>query len=361
MSANTLGHIIRFSSFGESHGSAIGGILEGLPVGLELDYAFIQTQLARRRPEKASGGTPRKEEDAITWLSGIKHHKTTGAPLAFLVENRRQQPADYQALKNLYRPSHSDYTHEKRFGMADLPGGGRSSARETVSRVVAGAIVHGILKKHNISISAAVTQLGPVKADVSPGDIHQETAQNNIYGFADPEKTTEIARVLKALRAEKDSTGGVITTIIRNVPPGLGAPIYHKLHADLGAAMLSINSVKGFDLGAGFDAPQMKGSEHNDPFRKSADGTIRHGENRSGGIQGGISNGEDIYFRVAFKPVSSIGKPQYMLTRQGQIEEHTIKGRHDTCVVPRAIPIVEAMTALVMADHLAWKKSLEII
>lgn len=361
MSANTLGHIIRFSSFGESHGTAMGGMLDGLPAGLAIDYHFIDSQLARRRPNKRSGGTARQEEDAITWISGIENNKTTGAPLVFLVENRQQRATDYHALKNLYRPSHSDYTHEKRFKTPPPAGGGRSSARETVARVVAGAIVNSLLVKHHINIAAAVTQLGPVKANVSHKDIHQQTAQSNIYGFANPQKTKEVAQILDTLKDEKDSTGGIITAVVRNVPAGLGAPVYHKLHADLGAAMLSINSVKGFDLGKGFDAPQMKGSEHNDPFWKEKNQTIRHGKNHSGGIQGGISNGEEIYFRVAFKPVSSIGKPQNMLTRQGAIEQHSIQGRHDTCVVTRAIPVVEAMTALVIADHLAWKKSLETI
>ncbi|MFW6020358.1 MAG: chorismate synthase [Bacteroidales bacterium] len=356
MASNSLGNILKFSSFGESHGSAIGGVLDGFPAGIEIDQNFVQQQIERRKPHSKKGGTERKEDDEVVWLSGLEDNKTTGAPIAFLIKNKNQRQADYDSLKNVYRPSHADYTWQKKYGVRDFKGGGRASARETVVRVVAGALALLMLKKYNIELVAGVSQIGTIIAnkdiiDVSPDDIKQHD-----YGFIDDSRAEDIDRLISNLKATGDTTGGIVKCVIRNVPAGLGEPVYHKLQADLAFAMMSINSVKGFEYGEGFNAASMLGSEHNDEF-EIRNNEIRTKTNHSGGIQGGISNGEAIYFSVAFKPLSSIRKSQQTVNPDMEPEKIAISGRHDVCVVPRALPIVESMAALVIADFLLWAKA----
>lgn len=359
MAANIFGNILQFTSFGESHGPAIGGVLDGLPPGLIIDYEFIKDQLKRRKPVFKQGGTSRREDDEIIWLSGIVEGKTTGAPLVFMMENKNYQSKDYDELKNVYRPSHADYTYEKKYGIRDYRGGGRSSARETATRVVAGSIAQSVLKTYGIEILSAVTQIGEVKASKSLAGITKDKVHHLKYGFLDDNQIDRIDLLIEGLRQDNDTTGGVISCVIRNVPVGIGEPVYHKLHAELASAMMSINAVKGFEYGEGFKSAEKKGSEHNDSFILK-DERVHTKTNFSGGIQGGISNGEDILFRVAFKPVSSIGKKQKTIDSKGQSREIEIVGRHDVCVVPRALPVVESMAALVIADHLLWANASKI-
>lgn len=356
MASNSFGNILTFSSFGESHGTAIGGVLDGFPAGIEIDYRFVEQQLKRRKPVSKQGGTERKEDDEVVWLSGLEDNKTTGAPIAFLIKNKNQRQSDYDTLKNVYRPSHADYTWQKKYGIRDHKGGGRASARETAVRVVAGALARLLLQKHNIELLAGVSQIGNVKANKTINEFTVNDLQKSSYGFLEPNRDNELDQLINRLRNEGDTAGGVVSCIIRNAPVGLGEPVYHKLQAGLASAMMSINAVKGFEYGEGFNAASMFGSEHNDKFEINSH-EIRAKTNHSGGIQGGISNGEDIYFSVAFKPVSSIRKSQQTVNSDKEPQKITISGRHDVCVVPRAIPIVESMAALVIADFLLWSKT----
>jgi chorismate synthase len=359
MAGNTFGILFRLTSFGESHGAAIGGVIDGCPPGVALDMDFIQSELDRRRPGQSKIVSQRKEGDKVEVLSGVFEGTTTGAPIGFIIRNEDQKPKDYDHIKDVFRPSHADYTYQAKYGNRDHRGGGRSSARETAARVVAGAIAKIILKKQGISITAYVSQVGKISLGKSYQKLDLSKAESNIVRCPDGEKAGKMIGVIEAARKEGDTVGGAVSCVVKGVPAGLGEPVFDKLHADLGKAMLSINAVKGFEYGSGFEGIKMKGSEHNDLFFKNGK-KIATRTNRSGGIQGGISNGEDIYFRVAFKPVATIMQKQITVNAAGEEVEMKGKGRHDPCVVPRAVPIVEAMAALVLADHLLRSKTLGI-
>jgi chorismate synthase len=356
MAGNTFGHLYKLTSFGESHGEAIGGIIDGCPAGLEIDIAFIQSELDRRRPGQSDVSTPRKEADKIEFLSGIFEGKTMGTPIGFIVKNTNQQSKDYSDLKDVYRPSHADFVYEKKYGMRDHRGGGRSSARETISRVVAGAIAKLYLKQLGIEITAFVKQIGGIKLDQPYTTYNLTEAEKNIVRCPDKKTAEHMIAYIEQLKTEGDTCGGIIQCVINNTPVGLGEPVFDKLHAELGKAMLSINAVKGFEIGSGFDSVDKRGSELNDAFSQK-DGKIFTLTNNSGGIQGGISNGMPIYFNIAFKPVASIKKQQSTITTDGNATNLNIEGRHDPCVVPRAVPIVESMAALVMMDHVLLSKT----
>src|SRR5690554_3755651 len=346
MAGNSYGQVFTLTTFGESHGEAIGGIIDGAPSNFILDLEAVQLELDRRRPGQSEIVTQRKEADSVRFLSGIFEGKTTGAPIGFFIENENHKSKDYSHIKDVYRPSHADYTYDKKYGHRDYRGGGRSSARETASRVVAGAIAKQFLLHYGIKVDAFVSQVGNIKLE---GDItHIELpTKENIVRCPDTEVANRMIDYIKSIRKEGDTIGGVVFTRITGVPVGLGAPVFDRLHADLGKAMLSINAVKGFEYGSGFSGVEMKGSEHNDVFQP--DGTTL--TNHSGGIQGGISNGAPIYFRVAFKAVATIMQDQSSVN--SEMEKVTVegKGRHDPCVVPRAVPIVEAMAAITLLDH----------
>ncbi|APY00243.1 chorismate synthase [Lacinutrix venerupis] len=350
MAGNSFGKLFNLTTFGESHGVAIGGVIDGCPPNITLDLEAIQNEMNRRKPGQSSIVTQRKEPDEVKFLSGIFEGKTTGTPIGFIIENANQKSKDYSHIKDSYRPSHADYVYDKKYGHRDYRGGGRSSARETASRVVAGAIAKQVLK--DIKINAFTSSVGDIFIDKPYQDLDFSKIESNAIRCPD-ESTAEkmIARV-KEIRKQGDTIGGTITCVIKNVPVGLGEPVFDKLHADLGKAMLSINAVKGFEYGSGFCGAKMKGSEHNDLYNQ--DGTTK--TNLSGGIQGGISNGMDIYFRVAFKPVATIMQNQDTIDKDGNIVEMQGKGRHDPCVVPRAVPIVEAMAAMVLADFYLLNK-----
>jgi len=356
MAGNSFGHIFKLTSFGESHGVAIGGIIDGCPAGLEISLDFIQAELDRRKPGQSSISSPRKEEDKVEFVSGVFEGKTLGTPIAFMVKNADQKSADYFKLKDVYRPSHADFVYEKKYGIRDHRGGGRSSARETIARVVAGAIAKLYLMQYGISINAFVKQIGTVKLLGEHTQFDIKMAESNVVRCPDAEIAKQMIAHIEKLRDEGDTCGGVIQCVIENTPVGLGEPVFDKLHAELGKAMLSINAVKGFEIGNGFDSVIYKGSQLNDEFEQKA-GKIVTRTNHSGGIQGGISNGMPIYFNVAFKPVASIKKHQNTLTTSGEKTEIQIEGRHDPCVVPRAVPIVESMAALVIMDHLLLQKA----
>ena len=347
---NTFGRIFRLTSFGESHGRGIGGIIDGCPPGVEIDLNYIQHELSRRRPGQSKITTQRMEPDQVEFLSGIFEGKTQGTPIAFVIWNKDQHSNDYNDLKNIFRPSHADYTYQKKYGTRDYRGGGRSSARETIARVVAGAIARLILKKAGVEIQAYVSQVGNITLEKSYKELNLSKIDDNIVRCPDAETAERmISRIEEAGRAH-DTVGGVITGVVTGVPAGWGEPVFNKLHADLGFGMLGINAVKGFEYGSGFSGTQLSGSQHNDIFIKVEEG-IRTSTNHSGGIQGGISNGEDIYFRVAFKPIATLLKEQKTVDSASNEVTINPKGRHDPCVLPRAVPIVEAMAALVMADH----------
>jgi chorismate synthase len=351
MSGNTFGKLLTLTTFGESHGIAVGGVLDGFPSNLKIDFAFIQSEVNRRKTGGNFFSSPRKEEDVIDYLSGIFDGRSTGTPISFLIHNYNQKPEDYSEYKDVFRPSHADYTYEKKYGNRDYRGGGRTSARETLTWVVGGAFAKLLLMQHGVSIHGFVSQIGDCRIPddfIVPGSF---SPTDTVTGCPDPETEKRIINFLEQLKAEGDTTGGVITCSIKGTPVGLGEPVFDKLQADLAKAMLSINAVKGFEYGSGFAGSAMKGSQHNDPLIIE-DGKVSTITNHSGGIQGGISNGEEIYFRVAFKPVSTLMKDQETITRSGEKTIIHGKGRHDVCVVPRAIPIVEAMAALVIADHL---------
>jgi len=351
MAGNSYGTLFRVTTFGESHGEALGGIIDGCPAGIALDFDAIQNEMSRRKPGQSSIVTQRKESDAIKFLSGIFEGKTTGTPIGFVISNTNQKSEDYSHIEAAYRPSHADYVYEKKYGIRDYRGGGRSSARETVSRVVAGAIAKQMLS--DIKINAFVSSVGTIFIDKPYQELDFSKTESNPVRCPDAETAEKMEAYIRQIKKEGDTVGGTITCVIQNVPIGLGEPVFDKLHAELGKAMLSINAVKGFEYGSGFCGAQMKGSEHND--LQHEDGTTK--SNLSGGIQGGISNGMDIYFRVAFKPVSTIMQKQSTLNNQGEIVEMQGKGRHDPCVVPRAVPIVEAMAALVLADFYLINKT----
>ncbi|TAI49822.1 chorismate synthase [Flagellimonas allohymeniacidonis] len=345
MAGNTFGQIFRLTTFGESHGKAIGGVIDGCPAGLELDLTKIQSELDRRKPGQSAIVTQRKEPDTVEFFSGLFEGKTTGTPIGFAIHNTNQKSKDYSHIKDSYRPSHADYVYDKKYGFRDYRGGGRSSARETASRVVAGAIAKQLLSE--VSINAFVSQVGEIKLDRNYSELDFSQIESNPVRCPDPDTALRMEEYIKKIKKQGDTIGGVITGVIQNVPIGLGEPVFDKLHAKLGAAMLSINAVKGFEYGSGFDGVLMKGSEHNDSF--NSDGTTT--TNRSGGVQGGISNGMDIYFNVAFKPVATVLQAYETINKEGEKVTTQGKGRHDPCVVPRAVPIVEAMAALVMADY----------
>lgn len=344
MAGNSFGTILKLTTFGESHGEALGGILEGCPAGLEVDLGAIQRDLDRRKPGQSAIVTQRKEADQVQFYSGIFEGKTTGTPIGFLIPNTNQKSRDYTHIKETYRPSHADYVYDQKYGFRDYRGGGRSSARETVSRVVAGAIAKQLLG--DVDIRAYVSQVGSLKLEKPYGDMDLLQAETNPVRCPDPEMASEMEAYIKQVRKDGDTVGGVVSCVVRNVPAGLGEPVFDKLHARLGQAMLSINAVKGFEYGSGFEGVRMRGSDHNDAF--NPDGSTQ--SNFSGGIQGGISNGMDIYFSVAFKPVATLLQEYETIDRDGKVVQLQGKGRHDPCVVPRAVPIVEAMAALVLAD-----------
>jgi chorismate synthase len=345
MAGNSFGNIFKLSTFGESHGKALGGVIDGCPAGVELDFDTINKELNRRRPGQSEIVTQRKEDDSVEFLSGIFEGKTTGTPIGFIIVNKDQKSKDYSHIQNSYRPSHADFVYDKKYGFRDYRGGGRSSARETVVRVVAGSIAKMLLK--DVKINAFVSSVGEITYDYQNSKVNFDKIEDSIVRCPDEKKSKEMISLIKSIKKNGDTVGGVISCIISGVPVGLGEPVFNKLHAELGRAMLSINAVKGFEFGSGFKGSSMKGSEHNDSF--NADGTTT---NRSGGIQGGISNGMDIYFNVAFKPVSTIMRDQDSIDSDGNEVKVKGKGRHDPCVVPRAVPIVEAMSALVLADYL---------
>lgn len=344
MSANSYGTLFRLTTFGESHGEALGGIIDGCPAGLTLDFEAIQKEMQRRKPGQSAIVTQRKEPDEVQFLSGIFEGKTTGTPIGFIIPNTNQKSDDYSHIKNYYRPSHADYVYEKKYGIRDYRGGGRSSARETACRVVAGAIAKQLLAQ--VKINAFVSSVGDIFMEKPYQEVDFSLIESNPVRCPHPESAEKMEALIREVRKQGDTVGGTITCVLQGVPVGWGEPVFDKLHAELGKAMLSINAVKGFEYGSGFCGARMKGSEHNDLYNE--DGTTK--TNLSGGIQGGISNGMDIYFRVAFKPVATLIQSQELLTNEGTLEEVQGKGRHDPCVVPRAVPIVEAMAAIVLAD-----------
>jgi chorismate synthase len=352
---NTFGRIFRLTSFGESHGRGIGGIIDGCPAGLEIDIELIQKDLERRKPGQSKITTQRKEPDQIEFLSGVFEGKTQGTPIAFAIWNKDQHSKDYNDLKNIYRPSHADYTYIQKYGSRDHRGGGRSSARETIARVVAGAIAKQILAKAGVTINAFVSRVGEITLDKTYQQLDLSKTEDNIVRCPDTETAEKMIARIEAAAKNGDTVGGVITGVANGVPAGWGEPVFNKLHADLGGAMLGINAVKGFEYGSGFEGTKQSGSQHNDVFIHTEKG-VRTKTNNSGGIQGGISNGEDIYFNVAFKPIATLLKEQETVDKNNNKITINPKGRHDPCVLPRAVPIVEAMAALVLVDHYLLSK-----
>lgn len=348
---NSFGNLFKLTTFGESHGPAIGGIIDGCPAGIELDFHKIQKELERRKPGQSKITTQRKEPDEVIFLSGIFEGKTTGTPIGFQIQNTNQKSVDYSHNTDNYRPSHADFTYAKKYGFRDHRGGGRSSARETANWTVGGAIAKQYLK--NIKINAFTSSVGEIFLEKPYQELDFSNVESNVVRCPDKATADKMIKHIETIKKQGDTIGGTITCVIQNVPIGLGEPIFEKLHAQLGKAMLTINAVKGFEYGSGFCGAKMKGSEHNDKF--NADGSTK--TNLSGGIQGGISNGMDIYFRVAFKPVATIMQKQETIDADGNIVMMQGKGRHDPCVVPRAVPIVEALSALVLADFLLLNKA----
>jgi chorismate synthase len=351
VAGSIFGSAFRISTFGESHGKAIGVIIDGCPAGLDIDEVFIQEELDRRKPGQSAIVTQRKESDTVQILSGVFEGKSTGTPIGMLIPNDDQRSHDYGHIADKYRPSHADFTYQEKYGVRDYRGGGRSSARETAARVAAGAIAKLFLAQHGVNIQAYVSQVGPLILQKSADELDLNLTESNDVRCPDPEMAVQMIDLIKAVRKDGDTIGGVVSAVIKGCPVGLGEPAFDKLHADLGKAMLSINACKGFEYGSGFAGVSMRGSEHNDAFYHE-DGKIKTRTNHSGGIQGGISNGMDITFRVAFKPVATIIPAQESVNVQGESVEVTGRGRHDPCVLPRAVPIVESMAALVLADHL---------
>lgn len=354
---NSYGQAFKITTFGESHGRGIGVIIDGCPAGIELDYAFIQNELTRRKPGQSKITTQRKEDDEFEIISGVFEDKTTGTPLTIVIWNADQRSKDYSHIADKFRPSHADYTYEKKYGVRDYRGGGRSSARETAARVAAGAIAKLALKQLGVKSYAYVSQVGKLKLDKPHTELDLTQIDSNIVRCPDSSVADQMIELIDETRKNRDTIGGVVTGVITGTPAGLGEPVFDKLHAELGKAMLSINAVKGFEYGSGFDGVEMLGSKHNDAFFTDEKGVVRTRTNRSGGVQGGISNGEDIYFRVAFKPVATIMDDQESVDKEGNAVTVSGKGRHDPCVVPRAVPIVEAMSAMVILDFYLRNKS----
>ena len=354
--SNTIGNIFRLTSFGESHGKGIGGVIDGYPAGISIDVDFIQHELERRKPGQSALTTARKEADRVEILSGIFEGKSTGTPIGFIVWNENQHSQDYSNLKDVFRPSHADFTYWRKYSIRDYRGGGRSSARETISRVVAGAFAKLALRQLGVSIQAYTSQVGEISLseDYTLYDIAK--AEDNAVRCPDEEKAKEMEELILKVKAEGDTIGGVITCVVKHCPTGLGEPVFGKLHAALGNAMLSINAAKGFEYGSGFGGVMQRGSEQNDIFCHE-DGQISTRTNHSGGIQGGISNGQDIYFRVAFKPIATLLREQQTVDVNGEETTLAAKGRHDPCVLPRAVPIVEAMTAITLLDYYLLTKT----
>ncbi|MFN5346302.1 MAG: chorismate synthase [Bacteroidota bacterium] len=359
MAGNTLGKLFRITTFGESHGAGIGVVIDGCPAGLTIDEAFIQKQLSRRKPGQSAITTSRSEDEQFEILSGVFEGKSTGAPIAIFIRNKDTKPEDYLHLKDVYRPNHADFTYEEKYGIRDYRGSGRASARETVARVLGGSVAQLLLNHHQISIQAFVSSVGKISMEQNIESIDLSLIDSNIVRCPDAVSAKQIEEYILSIKEAGDSVGGCITCVIKGVPVGLGEPVFDKLHADLAKAMMSINAVKGFEIGDGFSSTLRKGSEHNDLFISSDKG-IKTASNNSGGIQGGISNGATIYFRVAFKPVSTIMQEQQSVDKNGNAVALAGKGRHDPCVVPRAVPIVESMAALVIADHLLRNKNSKI-
>jgi len=352
MAGNSFGKVFTLTTFGESHGAAIGGVIDGCPAGLSIDFSQIDKQMSRRKPGQSSVTTSRKEDDLYEILSGVYEGVTTGTPIGFIIRNQDQKPGDYEKMKDVFRPSHSDFTYEVKYGLRDHRGGGRSSARETAARVFAGSIASQFLAHSGIKINAFVSQVGTVSLNKPYDQIDFAKTDDSLVRCPDKKTSDEMIGYIEELKKKGDSTGGIIQCVVSNVPAGLGDPVFDKLHADLSKAMLSINAVHGFEYGSGFASASMMGSAHNDEFSTDVAGKIITKTNRSGGIQGGISNGMDIYFNVAFKHVATILQKQNTVNKAGESTELEAAGRHDPCVVPRAVPIVEAMAALVLADHL---------
>ncbi|MBO5676773.1 MAG: chorismate synthase [Bacteroidaceae bacterium] len=349
---NTFGNHFRLTTFGESHGAAVGGVIDGFPSGIAIDLDFIQAELDRRRPGQSLLTTARKEGDKVELLSGVFEGRSTGCPIGFIVRNENQHSSDYDNLRNLFRPSHADFTYQQKYGVRDHRGGGRSSARETISRVVGGAFAKLALKQWGIQVTAYTSQVGAIALE-HPYTVYDfSEIEKNPVRCPDPQKAEEMAALIKEVKGEGDTIGGIITGVIQGCPVGLGEPAFGKLHAQLGSAMLSINAVKGFEYGAGFAGVTQRGSEQNDTFVPAPGGGITTQTNFSGGIQGGISNGQDIYFRVAFKPVATLLREQTTVNLDGTPTLVTARGRHDACVLPRAVPVVEAMAAMVILDHI---------
>ncbi|MCL1938131.1 MAG: chorismate synthase [Candidatus Azobacteroides sp.] len=353
---NTFGNLFRLTTFGESHGEAVGGIIDGCPSGMFMDQDFVQSELNRRKPGQSELTTSRDEADAVVFLSGIFEEKTTGTPIGFVVRNRHHHSSDYDNLKEVFRPSHADYTYWQKYGARDHRGGGRSSARETVARVIGGAVAKLALRPQNISITAYTSQVGSIQVKKSYKELDFGKIETTPVRCPDPEVAEQMIQLIQEVKEQGDTIGGVITCVCRGVPAGWGEPVFGKLHAALGNAMLSINAVKGFEYGDGFEGVPYKGSEVNDIFYRKADGSIGMKTNHSGGIQGGISNGEDIYFRIAFKPVATLLQEQSTVDLYGNPAVLKVRGRHDPCVLPRAVPIVEAMAAMTLFDYYLQRK-----
>lgn len=348
---NTFGNLFRIHTYGESHGKALGVIIDGCPAGLLIDEAFIQSELDRRKPGQSKITTQRKEADEFEIVSGVFEGKSTGTPISIIIRNQDQKSKDYSHIADKFRPSHADYTFQTKYGIRDYRGGGRSSARETVARVAAGAVAKIFLRHHKISFHAYVSQVGSLKLDKDYTQLDLTKTEDNILRCPDAEMAEKMIELIDQTRKNRDTIGGIVTGVIQGVPAGLGEPVFDKLHAEIGKAMLSINAVKGFEYGSGFEGVKLNGSEHNDAFYMD-NNVVKTRTNYSGGIQGGISNGQDIYFNVAFKPVATIMTDQESINEDGGTVTVEGKGRHDPCVVPRAVPIVEAMAALVIADYL---------
>lgn len=357
MAGNSIGQLFKITTFGESHGEAVGLVIDGCPPLLEVDIDFIQNEMARRRPGQSELTTQRNEDDQVQILSGVFEGKTTGAPIAIVIPNKDQRSKDYDALKDVYRPSHADYVYETKYGIRDYRGGGRSSARATASVVAAGAIAKLLLAKEGIKIQAYVNQVGEIETPLPYTKLDLTQTEKNIVRCPHPETANQMIATIEVAKNEGDSLGGSITCVIQNTPTGLGEPVFDKLQADLAKAMLSINATKGFEYGSGFAGTKLKGSQHNDSFINN-DNVVKTTTNHSGGIQGGISNGMDIYCKVAFKPTATISKQQQTINQQGEAINLEAKGRHDPCVLPRAVPIVEAMAALTLADHWLRNKTI---
>ena len=349
---NTFGEIFRLTTFGESHGPAIGGVIDGMPAGISIDLGVVQHELDRRRPGQSALTTPRKESDRVEILSGLFEGKTTGTPIGFIIRNENQHSADYDNLRDVFRPSHADYTYYNKYGIRDHRGGGRASARETAARCVAGAFAKIALQTQGISVKAYTSQVGGIALPGTYKDYDLNAIESNAVRCPDAATAEKMADLIKSVKAEGDTIGGIITGVITGVPVGVGEPAFGKLHATLGAAMLSINAAKGFDYGSGFAGVAQRGSKQNDLFVTDNEGHVHTLTNNSGGIQGGISNGEDIYFRVAFKPVATLLREQATIDKEGHAATVKARGRHDACVLPRAVPVVESMAAVTLLDYL---------